>query len=617
MKKYGLLVVTLAICAFASLPQMNVYSQKLAAADSAFERNQIIVKLKSFARPAVETQRQDGRGRAQLAGELLAEHGRRAEAIETFDRQVETSAYVVEFGDDLTVEEAILRARQDPRVEYAEPNYKIEVAETMPNDSRFNEMWPLRNFDKFGADIQATFAWDLTTGNSNVVVAITDQGIDIGHPDLAANIWINAAEVPNNGVDDDNNGLIDDVNGWNFSDDNKDVTPANLSQYHGSFVAGIVGAVGNNGTGVTGVAWQVKLMPLKFIGGATSNIAGAVRAINYAVAHKRRGVNLRVINASWGPGRVDCTTSFSQSLKDAITAAGNRGILFVSSAGNGICGNNSAGDDLDQLPEYPAAWSGEIPTMMSVAAVDRQDNLASFSNFGPNSVAVAAPGVEILSTVPRGYVGLPAEASYVGGSSFSGTSFAAPHVTGIAALIAAYDPALTPAQIKTRIIETAEPIPALTGKVRAAGRANAYNALRNIPGSLPPLGFTEVVFTKKIIYLKGAGLLGGAMGVEINGQPASGKVRYDDAFKLANGSYTELNVKMGKAAIQESFPLNTAVSVTLINQATNERVSLVVIRPGASQSAADGGPQPAFVFERPNSLTRGRQPLGASQGQIR
>ena len=572
MKKYGVLIVVVAICAFAPLPQAKVLSQKRAAANRSYEPNQIIVKLKPFARSPVEAQHL-GRGRVQLADELLAEHGVRAEAIDTFDREVQTSSYVVEFDDRLTVEEAIDQARQDVRVEYAEPNYKIEVSETMPNDSRFDEMWALRNGIKIGADINATQAWDLTTGNGSVVVAVTDQGIDIDHPDLAANIWVNPAEISNNGVDDDNNGLIDDVNGWNFSDDNKFVMPATVSQYHGTFVAGLIGAVGNNGIGITGVSWQVKVMPLKFIGGATSNIAGAVKAINYATAQKRKGVNVRAINASWGPSRTDCTDSFSQSLKDAITAAGNRGILFVASAGNGICGNNSAGDDLDLFPEYPAAWGGEIPTMMTVAAVDRFDNFTFFSNYGQNSVSVAAPGAAITSTVPRGFVGLSDEASYAGGDGFNGTSFAAPHVTGIAALLAAKEPELTPAQIKTRIMDTSEPILPLAGKVKASGRANAYNALANRHAAVPPLGVTGVIFTKKIIYINGLGFTNGVMAVEVNGVPVT-KVRYDEQFALANGSLTQINVKMGKQPIFDAFPLNVPVNVTVRNLATGESFTL-------------------------------------------
>jgi hypothetical protein len=179
----------------------------------------------------------------------------------------------------------------------------------------------------------------------------------------------------------------------------------------------------------------------------------------------------------------------------------------------------------------------------------------------------------LISTVPRGYGGLAPEFSYAGGLSFNGTSFAAPHVTGIAALVAAKEPGLTPEQIKTRIIETAEPILPLAGKVKASGRANAYNAVANRIAAVPPLGATEVIFTKKIIYINGLGFMAGSMLVEVNGVPVT-KVRYDDLFALRNGSLTQINVKMGKQPIAEAFPLNTPVNLTLTNQATGERFTL-------------------------------------------
>jgi subtilisin family serine protease len=575
IKKHLSLIVALAICAFLFLPQAKVYSKKLAPAKGGYVANQILVKLKSSARSSVDHS-QPGPGRVKLAKELLPENGLSAESLDSADLEAQSGAFLVTFDDNLSVEEALERAQRDPRIEYAEPNRLLEPAETMPNDSLFAQQWSLFNNLVQGADISATRAWDITTGTSEVVVAVTDTGIDLTHPDLAANIWVNPAEIANNGVDDDSNGLVDDVNGWNFSDDNKEVYSNAFTDRHGTFVAGIIGAVGNNEVGVSGVAWNVKLMPVKFLGGADNSVAGAIKAINYVVAQKKKGVNVRVINGSWGPGRSDCTASFSQALKDTITVAGNKGILFVSSSGNGICGTNSLGDNLDVAPEYPAAWSGEIATHISVAAIGRDDDLLFFSNYGQRTVGIAAPGDGFVYSTHAG--------GFYGTFSPGGTSFAAPHITGIAALLAAHEPALTPAQIKRRIIDTAEPAPSLAGKVEASGRANAYNALRNLPGNLPPLTFTEFIFTKKVIYLKGAGLVGGSMVVEANGVPVSGKVRYDEAFKLANGSYTEFNVKMGKAPIQETFPLNVAVSVTLLNQATNERSApLLVTRGGAAQ----------------------------------
>jgi subtilisin family serine protease len=575
IKKRLSLFIALAFCAFLFLPQSQVHSKKLAQAQGGYVANQILIKLKSSAGSSVDGP-QSGKGRVQLAQELFPQHGISAESLDSAEVEAQSSAFVISFAGDLSVEEAIARAQSDPRIEYAEPNRLLEPAETMPNDSLFNQQWSLFNNLTQGADIGATRAWDITQGNSDVVVAVTDTGIDITHPDLAANIWVNPAEIADNGIDEDSNGLVDDVNGWNFSDNNKNVYSDFLTDRHGTFVAGIIGAVGNNGIGVTGVAWNVKIMPVKFLGGANNTVAGAIKAINYVVTQKKRGINVRVINGSWGPSRPDCSTSFSQALKDAITSAGNKGILFVSSSGNGICGNNSFGDNLDVTPEYPAAWSGEIPTHISVTAIGRNDDLLFFSNYGQKTVGIAAPGDEFVYSTRAG--------SDYGTFFPGGTSFAAPHITGIAALLAAHEPALTPAQIKRRIIDTAEPIPSLAGKVEASGRANAYNALRNIPGNLPPLSFTEFAFTKKVIFLKGSGFVGGSMVVEANGVPVSGKVIYDDAFRLANGSYTEFSVKMGKAPIQEIFPLNVAVTVTLLNQATSVRSApLLVTRINATQ----------------------------------
>ncbi|MBI3649691.1 MAG: S8 family serine peptidase [Acidobacteria bacterium] len=566
-KKHLSLFLALASCALLVLPRSQaVASKRQTGGNPAYVRNQILVKLKAKFQPERDNVGLPNEPQNQLARELVPRGGRRAEALAD---DLQQPLYVIELDDYTSVETAIDAALQDPRVEYAEPDRLLEPAETVPNDERFADMWSLYNNGaggKVGADIAATRAWDLTTGSDDVVVAITDTGVDIGHQDLTANIWTNPNEIAGNGLDDDNNGLIDDVNGWNFKDDTNAVFDLNGNDYHGTFVSGIVGAVGNNGIGITGVAWHVKLMPLKFISGGSGTTSGAIKAINYAVAQKRKGVNVRVINASWGPSAIECSNSFSQSLKDAITAAGNREILFVCSAGNGICGaSRSLGDDLDVAPEYPAAWGGELTNVLSVAAIDRNDGVPEWSNFGRTSVGVAAPGVQVLSTAPR---------TFAGSTGFytmdEGTSFAAPYVTGIAALLAAREPSLTAAQIKQRIIATAEPILPLASKVTSAGRANAYNALANRTAALPALGITKVVVTKKFIDIDGLGFVQGAMDVEVNGTTVA-SARYDSAYALGNGSFTHVFAKLPKADIKALFPVGTAVRVTVINRNTGER----------------------------------------------
>jgi subtilisin family serine protease len=578
IKRHLSLLLIVSACALLLVPQAKVYSQKSTKTNKGYVANQILVKLKADVQllsysPQSATEIEqipqiiDGQ---QVAKEILPEGGTNAEILGS---ALQNNLFLVELDDTVSVEEAIQRAQSDPRVAYAEPNRLIEPS-ALPNDSRFGEMWSLLNndiFGKTGADIGATRAWDLTTGSNNIVVAITDTGVDIGHQDLADNIWKNVNEIAGNGIDDDNNGFIDDVNGWNFQDNNNTVFNSISGDFHGTFTSGIVGAVGNNEIGITGVAWQVKLMPLKFISDGSGTISGAIKAINYAVAQKKKGVNVRAINASWGPGRSDCADSFSASLKDAIIAAGNENILFVSSAGNGICGNSN-GDDLDIAPEYPAAWSGELSNAISVAAVDKTDAVPFWSNRGHLNVGVAAPGVSVLSTVPRGYVGLPDVASYV---PDSGTSFAAPYVTGIAALLAVREPSLTAAQIKQRIISTAEPLLPLASKVAASGRANAYNALTNQVAAIAPLGINSIQVSKKFADIDGLGFIQGAMVVEINGVPF-GNTKYDGGYTMANGSLTRIFVKAPKPDMRAAFPVGVAVNVTVFNKNTGARSPVFV-----------------------------------------
>ena len=305
----------------------------------------------------------------------------------------------------LSVDEAVLKYRRDPAVEYAEPNY-LYWLQIIPNDTQFGSLWGLHNIGqtvdgtagKTDADIDAPEAWDISTGSPDVIVAVIDSGIAYDHPDLAPNIWANPGEIAGNGIDDDANGLVDDVHGWDFGvNDSDPMDPLDLNPGgnpgHGTHVAGIIAGAGNNGTGVTGVMWTAKLMALK-AGGVTRSLSttAIVSAIHYAIAN-----HARVINASFsGP---DC----SLALFDAVRAANEAGVLFVAAAGNGASDN-------DTVPGFPASFStpsvcGEqqkaaLTNVISVAATDENDQLASFSNFGPTTVQVAAPGVRIINAKP-------------------------------------------------------------------------------------------------------------------------------------------------------------------------------------------------------------------------
>lgn len=523
-----------------------------------YSPTRILVKFRALSRPILES-------------DLAGFRATRAEVLDPGSVWGSADAHVVHLDSGVSVEEALALARSDPRVEYAEPDYYIYPMDTMPNDPFFGEMWGLLNTGepfggKPGADISATRAWDITTGSSGVVVAVADSGIDSSHPDLSdpqlgSNIWVNTREVPGNGVDDDSNGFVDDLIGWDFfSNDNDPGADPLLGSFyrHGTHVSGTIGALGNNATGVTGVAWQVKLMSLKIFGlnsggQVTGTISDAVRAINYAIGERNRGTNVRVINASWAGSEQ------SQTLHDAIAAAAGAGITFVCASGNG--GSDSRGDDMDLGSKlYPAAWT-DLPSLISVAALDRSDGLASFSNYGHMTVTVGAPGVGIFSTVPEGGYGVS-----------SGTSMSTPHVSGIVALLAADDPSLGPEAIKQRIVRTAEPVLALASKANSSGRANAFNALTNTLAAAGDPAISIVAATKKAVIIDGVGFVRGSIVVEVNGIPLVGKVKFDGSlFQLPNESYTNFWVKIGKAAMNQSVPVGVPVSITVLNPVTGAR----------------------------------------------
>jgi subtilisin family serine protease len=341
-----------------------------------------------------------------------------------------------------------------PGVAYAEPNRFIQPA-AMPNDPRYGELYGLSNTGQAGgtagADIDAPAAWRYTTGSSSVVVAVIDSGIDYTHQDLVGNIWTNPGEIAGDGLDNDGNGFVDDVHGYDFV--NNDGNPMD-DDGHGTHVAGTIGAVGNNGIGVVGVAWQVSLMALKFTdAGGIGMTSDAIAAVNYATMMRTiYDVNVRVTNNSWGGALFDL------GLLDAINAGGDAGILFVAAAGNDTT-------DIDQVPDYPSSY--ESSAIISVAATDNADQIAPFSNIGPKTVHLAAPGVNILSTLPGNSYG-----------TRSGTSMAAPQVAGAAALVLAAAPDLSVADLKSLLLDTVDPLPALKDLMVTGGRLNVGRAVQ-------------------------------------------------------------------------------------------------------------------------------------------
>jgi subtilisin family serine protease/subtilisin-like proprotein convertase family protein len=364
------------------------------------------------------------------------------------------------------VEAALAAYRASPDVLYAEPNYRVQAALT-PNDELYPSLYGMENID-------APAAWDVTTGSADIVVGIIDTGVDYNHPDLAPNMWANVAERDGlAGNDDDGNGFVDDVYGYDFYNNDGDPIDDN---FHGTHVAGTIGAVGNNGVGVAGVNWNVKIMALKFLdsggGGWTED---AVEAVNYATMMRSKGVDIRLTSNSWGGG------GYSQALVDAINAGGDAGMLFIAAAGN-------SGSDADIYPMYPAAYDSDY--IVSVAATDQFDQYAYFSNWGATSVDLAAPGVDILSTWPGG-----------GYDYLSGTSMATPHVSGAAALVWAEYPDATPLQVKQRLMGGAEYIGGIGGNAfmptQTNGRLNLVNALED--DSIPPDPITGLAAVESTI----------------------------------------------------------------------------------------------------------------------
>lgn len=329
----------------------------------------------------------------------------------------------------------------------AQPNFIYRVA-AVPNDPMYGELYAMNK-------IQAPVVWNTTTGSPNIVVAVIDTGIDYTHEDLNANMWRNPGEVPANGLDDDANGYVDDIYGIDVARNDSDPE----DEYnHGTHVAGTIGAVGNNGVGIAGVNWSVRLMSVKlFDHTGESTSAMAVACFQYVTMMKNRGVNVRITNNSWGgppEGEDDL------ALEDAIEAAGEAGILNVCAAGN-------QGRNIDPAPFYPASFSS--PGIISVASSDSNDDRSGFSNYGVTSVDLAAPGSNILST-------------NIGVSSYgykSGTSMAAPQVAGAGALLLANNPALSVAALKAALMNSVDVLPQWIGNVASHGRLNIARTLQN------------------------------------------------------------------------------------------------------------------------------------------
>src|SRR6266545_4647100 len=345
-------------------------------------------------------------------------------------------------------------------VEYAEPDFQVSAL-AVPNDFRYNDgsLWGLHNTGQFGglpgADIHAQDGWDVQNSAANIIVAVIDTGVRSTHEDLANNMWNNPGEIAGNGLDDDGDGYVDDVHGINAITNSGD---PNDDHGHGTHVSGTVGAMGNNSVGVVGVAWRVQIMACKFLDSSGNGfISDAIKSMDYA-----RSKGAKVVNASWG------STSFTSSaLHDAIDSLRQAGIIFAAAAGNSAANN-------DVTPLYPASY--ELDNIISVAATTRTDDLAFFSDYGPTTVDLGAPGAAIYSC----WNGSDNDYRYN-----DGTSMAAPHVAGTCALMMAHYPNDNYQQIISRILSNVDPLPALAGKCVSGGRLNLQRALSG--GAPPPV----------------------------------------------------------------------------------------------------------------------------------
>jgi subtilisin family serine protease len=410
--------------------------------------NQVLVQ---FRVGATEEAKESLRGRVQAhSEELVVAQERRS------DGKGDLELWNLPPG--LAIAHAVRELERDPSIDFVEPNW-IYQHQSTSNDPYYTNgaLWGMYGDgtspgNAFGS--QAGEAWVNSANCSGVYVGIIDEGLMWNHEDLAGNAWTNPYD-PIDGFDNDGNGYVDDVHGWDFAGNDNSVYDGSGDD-HGTHVSGSVAARGGNGKGVAGVCWQVQLISAKFLGRNGGTTANAVKAVNYITDLKtRHGLNVVATNNSWGGG------GYSTALYDAIASAGAAEILFVAAAGN-------SGVNIDASPMYPAAYNNA--NLISVAAIDKVGNLASWSNYGATRVDLGAPGVGIWSSVPT----KKNQSAY---NSYSGTSMATPHVTGTAALYAAGHPNSSASAIKGAILSTTVPTASLGGKTVTGGRLNTSGAL--------------------------------------------------------------------------------------------------------------------------------------------
>lgn len=437
----------------------------------------------------------------------------------------------------LTVEQRDALSRRSD-VESIEVDSRIQAFFT-PDDPRFSDQYGMGT----GVGISAIDAWNITLGAPSALVVVVDSGVDYGHEDLQASIWKNPGEVPANGVDDDGNGLVDDYYGYDFA--NSDGEPLD-DNGHGTHVAGIVAATGNNALGVAGVAWGSQVVAVKCLDGAGSGFnSDLVRAIDYAVTLKDQGYPIVAINMSLGG-------EYTSSLYRAVSRASERGILLVAAAGNESSNN-------DSNPTYPASF--DLPNVLSVAAINSSGALADYSNYGRESVDVAAPGSSIVSTKPR--QGGVSEYGYE-----SGTSMATPHVSGVAALVASVNGAATGSLIKSIVMSTVKPESSLTRRTVAGGIVDAYAAVLMAQGQ-------QLYKVTGSVRRNGRGVSGVSMVIS----PKNGVTTRRTTRTNSRGTYSVSNLPLGTYTVKaRSSRYKFAPSSVKVDLTKNTRKNFTVAR---------------------------------------
>ena len=530
-----------------------------------------------------------------------AVQGRALETIQTAAMRSQGAGSLerISLGKGVTVDRAIQAVANRPGVVFAEPNYLLTKAAVSddPYYTTSSRLWgmygddsptasgPSGTTNQFGS--QAEKAWDAGyTGSKSVVVGIIDEGIDISHPDLAANIWVNPGETAGDGIDNDGNGYVDDINGWDFVHGDNTVYDAGEDQ-HGTHVAGTIGGIGGNGAGVAGVNWNVSIISTKFLGPNGGYTSDAVKALDYLTNLRGRGVNIVASNNSWGGG------GYSSALHAAIIRSANANILFVAAAGNG--GSDGIGDSNDSVANYPSNYStlqaatgqpaAAYESVIAVAALTSSGGLASYSNYGATTVDIAAPGSSIWSSLPGNTYG-----------SYSGTSMATPHVTGAVALYASAYTGASAAAIRGAILNSARPTASVSGKTATGGRLDVAAALNVTPptgiritgGSVVEgnSGTTPLAFT---VSLSAAA----TQTVTVNYATAGGTATSGTDFVAQSGTLSFAPGETSKTILVDvvgdtDYEANEAFSVVLSGASTNAGITTA----SASGTIANDDAQP-------------------------